>query len=179
MGVTCNSNKQKYEGSAFKITFKSQCVLDAHWLLWFERHLQSPITILRRLRWANGVREKTVTSTRPMFLSLTQSTNLHQQTEDSAKDHLETSLFPRMPWCVVRRQPQGRRGCRQPETKICTKIKQSGCNCVPTEVYVIIICYLPIHYLKNSSDFFPIFKIIFNRITHSITCMGFSQVTFL
>lgn len=36
-------------------------------------------------------------------------------------------FIPMMPWCVVWRQPQKRRGCRQPETNTCTPLLDYVC----------------------------------------------------
>lgn len=109
--------------TAFQLSFKSRRVLGAHWLLWSERHLQPPITTLRRLRWANGVRERERSDIDTSHVSVAQPKH-----EIGIDKRTTRQVLPRMPWCVVRRQPHKRRGCKQPETK---KIYIfCRCNCV-------------------------------------------------
>lgn len=99
----------------------------ARWSLWPERQFQSPIKSTRRLRWVMCSTMSDDTEHIPSFLSPIQSTNLRTCPEDLG--FIYTDRFEsRMPWCVVWRQPQQRRGCRQPETNSCTPVL-SICVC--------------------------------------------------
>lgn len=66
-----------------------------------------PFTNIRRLRWVTCVSLSGDIPTRPINVSLIQSTNLQQRSEDSVT-FIHFKYIPMMPWCVVWRQPQKR-----------------------------------------------------------------------